>query len=116
MVGNTTTNHASGSLGAIQGDAIRNVSGDFLPGHFRAHAGVAKVSGPFAAGNPCSASHWDGSSGWCALAADGYRSTDSGYVINGATTFLFNMSYQTPTSNEIRPVNTAVRYLIRSKP
>ena len=32
------------------------------------------------------------------------------------TTFRFNLAGDTPTANEVRPINTAVRYFIRARP
>ena len=86
-----TVTHASGALGQVQGDAIRNITG--------ASAGVYSVSG----------------------SGSFYRIeiyfADIGMESGGD--YLYNMGFDAsrvvPTANEDRPVNVAVRYLIRAK-
>ena len=91
-VGNTATTHASGNLGAIQGDAIRNITGELgrLPeaGYPAPEGGAIRIY---------------------ALRGNGQMADGSGRWMN------FDASRVVPVSNEIRPVNTAVRYLIRSR-
>ena len=86
-----TVTHASASLGELQGDAIRNMQG-------RVGANPARKgsdpTGPFYAN----------SEGW-------NNHTDTG----SSGTIWFDASRATPTAAEIRPVNRAVRYLIRAR-
>jgi hypothetical protein len=91
MVGVTATTHSSGALGAVQGDAIRNITGT---------TGQYDISRHNSSGAFYSASTVGGGS-------------DSGKtgVING-----FDTSRMLPVDNEIRPANMAVRYFIRALP
>jgi hypothetical protein len=78
-------------LGSIQGDATRNIQGDFGQLDIEAYLG----SGVF------------------------YRAYTTGRGNDGGNTGVvtrFDASRVTPTASEIRPVNTAVRYLIRTLP
>ena len=100
MVGNTATTHASGELGKVQGDAIRD------PGDA---AGTVITSGSGAIG--CEGPMCDGS---VAISTD---------VHQWAANWSMNQpilnplkALQQPLDNEIRPVNTAVRYFIRARP
>jgi hypothetical protein len=90
-------NHASGALGAVQGDAIRNLYGN-LPADIAAMAVLNKETGVF---------HDEG------VINEG-DSGQSGYP--EVRIFSFNASRVVPTATENRPVNMAVRYLIRAKP
>jgi hypothetical protein len=89
-VGVTATIHQSGPLRQIQGDAIRNVKG----GH-----GI-----------------------WSVAATPPFSYVSSGYserIRTGARTssgVTMDLSQSVPTAAENRPVNTAVRYLIRARP
>ena len=100
MVGNTATTHASGDLGKVQGDAIRD------PGDA---AGTVITSGSGAIG--CKGPMCDGT---VAISTD---------VHQWAANWSMNQqilnplkALQQPLDNEIRPVNTAVRYFIRARP
>jgi len=89
-IGVTSTLHQSGQLGQVQGDAGRNITGSL---YARTQA----------------AGWWTG-----AFSATAASSTQSA---GGATTQgvgTFNASRVVPTAPENRPVNTAVRYLIRA--
>lgn len=86
-----TVTHSSSSLGALQGDAIRNMSGRVVANPAR---GGSNPTGPFYA-------HGEG---W-------NNHTDTG----SSGTIWFDASRATPTAVEIRPVNRSVRYLIRAK-
>ncbi len=86
-----TVTHSSGSLGALQGDAIRNMKGRVVANPSR---GGSSPSGPF----------YDSTEGW-------NNHTDTG----SSGTIWFDASRATPTAVEIRPVNRSVRYLIRAK-
>jgi hypothetical protein len=91
-VGVTSTTHSSGALGSVQGDAIREVSG-----RFKGEAGFFEFSGAF---SPAEYTGYDDGSTPMTRRGGAY----------------FNASRVTPTADEIRPVNTAVRYLIRALP
>ena len=100
MVGNTATTHASGELGKVQGDAIRD------PGDA---AGTVITSGSGAIG--CKGPMCDGT---VAISTD---------VHQWAANWSMNQpilnplkALQQPLDNEIRPINTAVRYFIRARP
>ena len=85
--------HSSAALGVVQGDAIRNIYGHL--GKIAEDWGWNPTSGAFSAvGN--GVSHRSDTSRW--------------HVVN------FDASRVVPTTNENRPVNMAVRYLIRAKP
>jgi hypothetical protein len=95
-VGITATTHASGALGVIQGDSIRNITGNL--GVFDEELLDHPVfTGPFYA---YFYSNYISSVG---------PGNDGGIV-------YMDLSRVIPTSNEIRPVNTSVRYLIRALP
>lgn len=115
-VGETKTIHTSGTLGTIQGDAVR-LSGNKGSFGFR-------IQATGASGNPfVPLGHF---------VADGVFSTTidnsvqmlyinswlswAGSSKRYSSTVNFDLSNSTPTSNEIRPVNMAVRYLIRALP
>lgn len=97
-VGNTSTAHESGALGAVQGDAIRNITGSARPIQGAASpAGFPNTSGPFTSSTDSD------------KAAGSYGGARFG-------TLRIDLSRATPTAPEIRPVNMAVRYLIRANP
>ena len=84
----------SAALGVQQGDAIRNITGEFgakARGMWR-----TETSGVFATSGTGGGSH--DSDGW------------------GTEYFQFDASRVVPTADENRPVNQAVRYLIRARP
>ena len=91
IVGITSTTHNSGALGQVQGDGTRNVT---------------ETIGPSIDG---------GSSGIV------YRNGQSGYMLPSAAHYAtafhhIDISRVVPTANENRPVNTAVRFLVRARP
>ena len=91
-VGVTSTTHASGALGQVQGDAIRNITGTFgSDDQASAHSSGVFFKGGF--------SHTGGA-----------ENDPSGYYVK------FDISRQVPTASENRPVNWAVRYLVRARP
>ena len=108
MVGNTATTHASGELGKVQGDAIRD------PGE----AGVSTLSGPFGGhiSDPASSLRCEGA------ICDGYTLKGAhsaqlaGWWEVQAPQINILKGIQQPFDNEIRPINTAVRYFIRARP
>jgi hypothetical protein len=89
-VGNTATQHQSAALGVVQGDATRNISGQHPDDAY-----VTSLSGAFYLG-----STWN------------RRESASGR--GRSSDILFQSSRVVPTANENRPVNMAVRYLIRA--
>ena len=91
IVGVTSTTYSSGTLGQVQGDATRTITGVVQS---RVESGY-EISGVFLAG-----------SGAWGLQGPG---------LNSGSTY-FNTSRVTPTAPENRPVNMAVRYLIRALP
>ena len=85
--------HKSGELGMIQGDAIRNITGS---------SGDSPNSGAYYYGALAG-----GAGGARKFAGEGLR---------GRSAINFDASRVVPTANENRPVNTAVRFLIRARP
>ncbi len=84
---------SSAALGVIQGDAMRNMTGIF---HIAVNGGQLTSTGVFRE------KFWSGGhTGW---------STTEGREVD------FDASRQVPTAGENRPVNMAVRYLIRARP
>lgn len=90
--GITSTTYASGNVGDIQGDAIRNIVGYIHMGHLDFYM------------------------------TGGVFSHDYGDVANygvakwaQTVTANFNAGYVVPVANENRPINKAVRYLIKAK-
>jgi hypothetical protein len=90
-IGVTSTTHSSGTLGNVQGDTIRNITGYVDTG-----TGI-----------------WSGTSG--AFQPQGKADE---YTVAGSqrSDFDFDASRVVPVANENRPVNTAVRYLMRALP
>jgi hypothetical protein len=97
-VGVTSTLHASGSLGAVQGDAIRNIDGTF----------------PIETENY--QQDWNAISGAFFIMEFGRTYDGESGDNEEEHTFGFDASRVVPTATENRPVNTAVRYLIRALP
>ncbi len=85
--------HQSGELGMIQGDAIRNITGG---------SGDSPNSGAYYYGALAG-----GAGGARKFAGEGLR---------GRSAINFDASKVVPTAPENRPVNTAVRFLIRARP
>ena len=90
-VGITSTTHSSGALGQVQGDATRNVTGTIGPSIDAGSSGIV------------------------------YRNGQSGHMVPFAAHYAMafhhiDISRTVPTANENRPVNTAVRFLIRARP
>lgn len=96
-IGETLTNHTSGNLGVIQGDAIREIEGTTT--------GFANSSGGLHGGTS------DG-----AIYA-GTRAQGAA-LWHGAASYniAFKAGRVVPTATENRPANIAVRYLIRALP
>ncbi len=96
-VGVTATTHRSGQLGQVQGDAIRNIYGTLT-------CGEQIPGGEWLNDSLTGAFGWYGPSN-----ADGLGQSDA----NNVHAF-FSASRVVPTASENRPVNMAVRYLIRA--
>lgn len=90
--------HQSGGLGQLQGDAIREIQGNAI---MLGGTGNDLYSGVL------STSSFDPDIVWV---------SSSGKTRAQFRNFEFQASKNTPTAQEIRPINRAVRYLIRSKP
>ena len=88
--------HSSAGLGQLQGDGIREIWGElsYLP---RSRDGEVGQSGSLAFWN-------EGRNQWM---------NDAGKAPSGAMSFYASRS--TPVVGEVRPVNRAVRYLIRAR-
>lgn len=92
-VGITATTHTSGALGVVQGDTTRNIN--------------------------CRSGYYDYNMSTVPYAPNGAFYATA--VVDGAredgraNTIQMDISRVVPTSNEIRPVNQAVRYLIRAR-
>jgi hypothetical protein len=102
-IGNTATTHSSGAFGAVQGDATRSIDG----GIFRINLGQASwatFESPYGA---FYADDWGGGQ----FHTDSWSSPETGNRM-----LKFSSSQMVPVSNENRPANIAVRYLIRAKP
>ena len=87
-VGITTTTHSSGAMGQIQGDALRPITSGGI--------------------------HHFGSAGGGAFETWGY-SDQKGSDGGGSMITRLDTSRVMPTAPEIRPVNRAVRYLMRAR-
>ena len=96
-VGITSTTHRSGILGEVQGDSSRPISG-----------GLSNVQG---AVNPAGVA----ASGVFERRIHSDRAAGS-YGGSYFTNLTFSSSRVVPTAEENRPVNMAVRYLVRARP
>ena len=88
-------NHQSGPLGLLQGDAQRRVQGTFYQ-----LGGLAPraAEGALRLGSVAGGAHLDAHS-----------------YIHISSTVTFDNAMVTPTADENRPVNVAVRYLMKAK-
>ena len=91
--------HWSAGLGELQGDAIRNITGT--------HSSEVLMVGATNTYGATGAFYSAGGSGGRHIKSSSF---DSGDEIRG-----FDASRVTPVAQEIRPVNRAVRYLIRAR-
>ena len=111
-VGVTNTTYASGSIGQIQGDSTRNISG--VVGAYN-----GTVSPFWTTGGASDAITATGAFYWTRTVGAG-RETDDVNIYyaysNNTGPIGIDTSRITPTSTENRPVNVAVRYLIRALP
>ena len=94
-IGVTSTLHQSGPLGQVQGDAVRPVTGSLT-----SHYPTANV---WTGANPTALVVGYNPGGWGQYGDWQYGST-----------WTLDTARVTPTASEIRPVNTAVRYLIKA--
>ena len=88
----------SAALGVQQGDAIRNITGRLGRPSNAASFGVGTVSGAF------SPVYYENAIGAEGIGGSGWNTVD------------FDASKVVPTAPENRPVNQAVRYLVRALP
>lgn len=101
--------HASGNLGELQGDTIRNITAKMWtnsrgPQHLFLDDSSKLTSGAFTVG--------DKYLQWGAAEYNN-ASRDRQYLWEGSLSF--DASKVVPIANENRPMNIAVRYLIRSR-
>lgn len=99
-IGNTAIGHSSGGLGVIQGDAMRVLTGSIIPMvNYGAALFVAAGTGVLNSGS------------------NGEQVQIATHITSLAGNFgiIFENRWTTPTANENRPVNKAVRYLIRTR-
>ena len=96
-VGITSTTHRSGILGEVQGDSSRPISGGLSNVQGAAKPAGVVASGVFERSTPSD------------KAAGSYGGS---YFTN----LTFSSSRVVPTAEENRPVNMAVRYLVRARP
>ena len=89
-----TVTHSSAALGQLQGDGIRTIWGTFVGGDWSGHDNQGGSSGAF----------------WPAGNAGVQEGDDYNQIC-----YSFDVSRVTPVVGEVRPVNRAVRYLIRAR-
>ena len=88
-----TVTHSSAALGQLQGDGIRTIWGTFVGGDWSGHDKGGSSGAFWPAGNA------------------GVQEGDDYNQIR----YSFDVSRVTPVVGEVRPVNRAVRYLIRAR-
>lgn len=89
--------HASAGLGVLQGDSIRDITGGFVADDSQIGTG------------------WAGAPPYGSFSVGARMGYDMGSESEGGGGYLhFSASATSPTANEDRPVNKAVRYLIRA--
>lgn len=106
--GNTATNHASGAINSIQGDGTRPVYGLFNIYTFTQNNDFtddSHVNNQVFTGTTF---HWH------TLATSWVDSQKSKAVMKSSNVIMHN-NRLVPIANKIRPVNMAVRYLIRCR-
>ncbi|WP_333594171.1 phage tail protein [Anaerospora hongkongensis] len=89
--------HSSGNLNELQGDAIRNIDGGFIGGNPGYYPGDSNY-GAFTLNHTLQA--------WVHIGANSYQDYAK---------YSFSASNVVPIANENRPINKAVKYLIRAK-
>lgn len=103
-----TVTHSSAALGALQGDTIRNIYGSMV---------AQNNSGSDGGDNGLSDSTQTADTGALYGIYGSHKYTEDSR--NGWGTWLqgvgFDASRIVPTANENRPINKAVRYLIKAK-
>lgn len=104
QVGNTTTHHVSGQIGVIQGDAARNITGFFrYADSYRYHT--------FWLDQVFYDSFQNASELPYRTGLENRPNTNDARIQK----IHFDASRMIPVANENRPVNIAVRYLIRCR-
>ena len=103
-VGITSTTHSSGLLNEVQGDTIRDIIGTMKSGNHMRYTGP-QYGGAFTSRSARANAGFSGDFG----------SMFPGDPVDGSDPF-FSAARVVPTSTENRPVNMAVRYLIRARP
>ena len=98
-IGVTSTLHESGELGQVQGDAMRNASGNASAAYPNGVIGWEAATGLFYGSNYTTTQN---PATWAHRAMNHNINVDFSRVL--------------PTAAENRPVNTAVRYLVRARP
>jgi len=98
-VGVTSTLHQSGALGEVQGDAVRNASGSASAAYPNGVIGWETATGLFFGSNFTTTQN---PATWAHKAMNHNINVDFSRVL--------------PTAAENRPVNVAVRYLMRALP
>ena len=123
--GQSISQTAYPELFALTGGKVPDYRGLFLRGQGGASDALGVKQGYAVPSNYGKGWFVGGLFGSPASSADGkIFSADAGRYIDGSggegkiliTTFRFNLAGDTPTANEVRPVNTAVRYFIRARP
>lgn len=94
-VGETTTTHSSGSLGYPQGDGLRRLTGQTT--------NIGAVYGN------------DSSGAMSSTTAFYYANDYGGARDDPGVSIQFDSALVAPTTNEVRPANMAVRFLIRAR-
>lgn len=90
--------HQSETLGILQGDSIRNITGRFVVDDVVGVGGYGNEFSPNGAFKVVGSANYDARS----------HDTWAGHLLS------FNASYVVPTANEDRPINRAVRYFIKA--
>ena len=93
-----TVTHASASLGELQGDAVRNITGHIID------AVAGGVSG-----------HWGSTDGAFYGGSTTVDGADPSRHGPDYWNIYFDASRVTPVADEIRPINRSVKFLIRAK-
>lgn len=93
-----TVQHQSGTLGTLQGDSIRNITGRFVVDDIIGDGGYGREFPPNGAFKVIGSANYDARS----------HDTWNGHLLS------FNASYVVPIANEDRPINRAVRYFIKA--